>query len=200
VTRGGAPAGAEQTASVRSAPLSQILPEMLLTSDNVIADILARQVAVAIHLPASFTGAVTAIRTVFARFAVNVGSGMKDGSGLSSADRVSPAALVGVLRLIAGYGPPASAQLRFIASALPVARWSGTLQDRFDGTGQAVAGGRVRGKTGTLSTVASLAGLIRDSSGRLLIFSLDADQAVGTFAAEDALDAFVTGLERCGCR
>ena len=123
---------------------------------------------------------------------------MKDGSGLSSYDRVSPAALVGVLRLVAGaVGTAATGQLHLIASALPVGGWSGTLDERF--TGAAVAG-RVRAKTGTLSAVSSLAGFVHDRSGRLLIYSFDADRAVGTYAAEAALDGIVDALAGCGCR
>ena len=72
---------------------------------------------------------------------------------------------------------------------LPVAGWSGTLAERYTTGGQRFAAGRVRAKTGTLSTVSSLAGLVRDRSGALLLFSFDADRAVGTFGAEAALDA-----------
>ena len=137
---------------------------------------------------------------MLARFGVQVGGGMKDGSGLSSDDRVSPAALVGVLRLVAGAtGPPAAAQLHFIAGALPVAGWSGTLADRYTSGGLAEDAGRVRAKTGTLSTVASLAGFVRDKSGRLLIFSFDSDRAVSTFAADAAMDDVVGALADCGC-
>ena len=199
VTAGKAPAGAEPVASVQSAPVAQLVDEMLQTSDNVIADVLARQVALAEHRPASFTGAVAAIRTVLGRLGAHVGAGMYDGSGLSSGDRVSPAALVSVLRLIAGDGPPGAAQLHLVASMLPVAGWSGTLQERYtDGT-ERFAAGRVRAKTGTLSTVSSLAGMVRDRSGALLLFSFDADRAVGTFGAEAALDALTSALSRCGC-
>ena len=202
VTQGNAPAAAKVVASVRSAPVSELIDEMLQTSDNVIADVLARQVAIAEHKPASFTGAVTAIRTVLGRLGVHVGAGMKDGSGLSSADRVSPAALVGVLRLIGGAdasAPKGAAQLHLIASMLPVAGWSGTLQLRYTEGRQRFAAGRVRAKTGTLSTVSSLAGIVRDRSGALLAFSFDADRAIGTFGAEAALDVLATRLSRCGC-
>ncbi|HEY2298383.1 MAG TPA: D-alanyl-D-alanine carboxypeptidase/D-alanyl-D-alanine-endopeptidase [Jatrophihabitans sp.] len=202
VTQGKAPAGAKVVASVRSAPVSELIDEMLQTSDNVIADVLARQVAIAEHQPASFTGAVTAIRTVLGRLGVHVGSGMKDGSGLSSADRVSPAALVGVLRLVGGAdttAPKAAAQLHLIASMLPVAGWSGTLELRYTAGAQRYAAGRIRAKTGTLSTVSSLAGLVRDRTGALLAFSFDADRAIGTYGAEAALDALATRLTRCGC-
>ncbi len=188
------------SARVESAPLSELITEMLQESDNIIAEILARQVAVAEHVRASFNGATAAIRTVLARFGVQVGGGMKDGSGLSSYDRVSPAALVGVLRLVAGAtGPPAAAQLHFIAGALPVAGWSGTLADRYTSGSLAADAGRVRAKTGTLSTVASLAGFVRDKSGRLLIFSLDSDRAINTFAADAAMDDVVGALAKCGC-
>jgi serine-type D-Ala-D-Ala carboxypeptidase/endopeptidase (penicillin-binding protein 4) len=199
VSSGQAPAGARQIASVRSAPLSELIDEMLQNSDNVIADVLARQVALAAHQPASFAGAVAAIRAALGRLGVQVGAGMKDGSGLAASDRVSPAALVAVLRLIAGAGPRHAAPLHLVSSALPVAGWSGTLQDRYLDGAQHFAAGRVRAKTGTLSTVSSLAGLVRDRTGRLLVFSFDADRAVGTDGADAALDRIVARLARCGC-
>ncbi len=200
VSRGSAPAGARLIARVESAPLSVLIPQLLLTSDNTMADVLARQVAVAEHVPASFAGATAAIRTVLARFGVQVGSGMKDGSGLSSADRVSPDALVAVLRLVAGAGPAATAQLHFIAGALPVGGWSGTLAERYAVGPTARAAGRVRAKTGTLSGVSSLAGLVHDRSGRLLVFSFDADRTVNTTTADADLDDIVARLAGCGCR
>jgi D-alanyl-D-alanine carboxypeptidase/D-alanyl-D-alanine-endopeptidase (penicillin-binding protein 4) len=201
IAKGKAPVGAKVIARVQSAPLSELITEMLQQSDNIIADILARQVAVAEHAPASFRGATEAIRTVLARFGVQVGGGMKDGSGLSSDDRVSPAALIGVLRLIAGAaGTPATAQLHFIAGALPVGGWSGTLINRYTTGNLASLAGRVRAKTGTLSTVSSLAGFVHDKSGRLLVFSFDADKAVSTFAADAALDDVVGALGACGCK
>jgi D-alanyl-D-alanine carboxypeptidase/D-alanyl-D-alanine-endopeptidase (penicillin-binding protein 4) len=196
---GRAPGGAKRVASVESAPVATLVEQMLQTSDNVIADVLARQVAIAQHQPASFTGAVTAIRRVLGRLGVKVGDGMYDGSGLASGDRVSPAALVSVLRLIAGYGPAKAAQLHLIAAELPVAGWSGTLEERYTAGAERFAAGRLRAKTGTLSTVSSLAGLVRDRSGRLLLFAFDADRAVGTDGAEAALDALAGRLSRCGC-
>jgi D-alanyl-D-alanine carboxypeptidase/D-alanyl-D-alanine-endopeptidase (penicillin-binding protein 4) len=199
IRTGRTPAGTTKLAQVESAPVAALVDQMLQTSDNVIADVLARQVAIAVHQPASFTGAVTAIRTVLGKLGVQVGDGMKDGSGLSSADRVSPAALAGVLRLIAGYGPPAAAQVRLVAAELPVGGWSGTLAERYTDGAEHFAAGRVRAKTGTLSTVSSLAGLVRDKSGRLLVFAFDADRAVGTYGAEAALDAITARLARCGC-
>jgi D-alanyl-D-alanine carboxypeptidase/D-alanyl-D-alanine-endopeptidase (penicillin-binding protein 4) len=76
------------------------------------------------------------------------------------------------------------------------------LKDRYGTSTAAAAAGRVRGKTGTLTGVSSLAGAVRDASGRLLVFALDADRAPpgGNYAAEAALDRVAATLAACGCR
>jgi serine-type D-Ala-D-Ala carboxypeptidase/endopeptidase (penicillin-binding protein 4) len=128
---------------------------------------------------------------------------MRDGSGLAADDRVSPAALTEVLRLIAGTaGGTRAAGARAVYDALPVAGWSGTLKDRYGTSPVVAAAGRVRGKTGTLTGVSSLAGAVRDAAGRLLVFALDADRAPpgGNYAAEAALDRVAATLAACGCR
>jgi D-alanyl-D-alanine carboxypeptidase/D-alanyl-D-alanine-endopeptidase (penicillin-binding protein 4) len=195
VTRGVAPAGAAVLATVRSAPVSTLVAEMLQASDNVIAECLARQVALAEHQPASFAGGATAIRGVLQRLGVDPGTGLSDGSGLAASDRVSSATLAAVLRL-ATVRP----RLRYAVTGLPVAAWSGTLADRYlSGTSRAGAG-VVRAKTGTLTGVSALAGLVRDRDGELLVFVFVADRAPDTAAAEAALDAVAARLAGCGCR
>ncbi len=64
---------------------------MLQGSDNVIAEALARQVAIAEHQPASFTGGAAAVRAVLTRLGIDPGVGLVDGSGLAERDRVSAA-------------------------------------------------------------------------------------------------------------
>jgi len=201
VARGARPAGAKVVGTVSSAPLTELIEQMLQTSDNVIAEVLARQVAVAEHDPATFTGAARAIRDVLGRLHIAVGGGMVDGSGLAAGDRVAPSTLVALLRLVAGQtGPASAAQLRTIVAELPVSGWSGTLAYRYATGAARSAAGVVRAKTGSLTGVTSLAGYVHDSSGRLLIFSLDADRTPGsTAAAEAALDRIVTALAGCGC-
>jgi len=112
---------------------------------------------------------------------------------------VVPAVRASAIRSAAAAAPKRAAQLHLIASMLPVAGWSGTLQLRYTEGRQRFAAGRVRAKTGSLSTVSSLAGLVRDKSGALLVFSFDADRAVSFYGAEAALDALATRLSRCGC-
>lgn len=201
VVQGVAPASGRVLGSVHSAPLSRIVEECLLVSDNVAAEMLARQVAIWAHQPASFAGAARAVRARLAALGLPVADDrLVDGSGLSRTDRLSPALLVGALSAAAAGDHP---QLRAVLTDLPVAGFSGTLGDRFRMAGhRSAAAGRVRAKTGTLSGVSTLSGLVVDASGRLLVFALLSNRvpAGGTTAAEAALDRVATTLAGCGCR
>ncbi len=76
-----------------------------------------------------------------------------------------------------------------VTSGLPIAGVTGTLAERFDTTGTAPGRGVVRAKTGTLTGVVSLAGVVRDRSGRLLVFGFVADRSPGPLLdAQAALD------------
>ncbi len=188
-------------ARVYSPPMSELVAQMLENSDNVIAECLARQVAIAKGQPATFDGAAAAVRAVLSGLGVDPGGQLTDGSGLAASDRVSPASLAQVLALIVGDQYPA---LHAIVPALPVAAWSGTLESRFvTGSASGAGAGVIRAKTGTLTSVSSLAGLVHDADGRLLVFAFIADQvgptAADTAAAEAALDRVAAALATCGC-
>ena len=192
VARGTAPPRARTLASVESAPIGTLVEQMLQSSDNVLAESLARQVALAEHQPASFTGAAASVRAVLARLGVSIGTGLVDGSGLAAGDRLSADTLDRLLVL--------ATKRTAVLDMLPVAAWSGTLADRFVRTAGA---GVVRGKTGTLTSVSTLAGLVQDKDGRLLAFALLADRvgptAQDTGQAEAAIDRAVSALATCGC-
>lgn len=192
VTRGKAAAGARVLASVQSAPIGELVTQMLQESDNVIAEVLARQVALASHQPASFAGATAAVRTVLGRLGVSIGTGLVDGSGLAARDRLTPDALARLMVL--------ATHRTAVLDMLPVAAWSGTLADRYVGRPGA---GLIRAKTGTLTGVSTLAGLVHDKDGRLLAFALMADKVgpspVDTDRAEAALDRVAGTLAQCGC-
>jgi D-alanyl-D-alanine carboxypeptidase/D-alanyl-D-alanine-endopeptidase (penicillin-binding protein 4) len=57
----------------------------------------------------------------------------------------------------------------------------------------------VRAKTGTLTGVGALAGVLVDADGRLLAFTLIADAVPATDPGRAALDAAATALAGCGC-
>lgn len=195
VTAGVAPAGAALLGEVRSPPVERLVEMMLSYSDNVLAETLARQVALAAGRPTSFAGAVEAVRTTLTIAGLDVrGLTLTDASGLSTSDRVPPA-LLGAVLLRATGGDVG----RGLLSGLPVAGYDGTLDERFTDTD---ADGEVRAKTGTLDGVSALAGVVQTVDGRLLVFAIMADAVPsgGRYDAEDALDEIAGVLAGCGCR
>jgi serine-type D-Ala-D-Ala carboxypeptidase/endopeptidase (penicillin-binding protein 4) len=195
-----APGGSPVLASVSSPPLYQIAEQMLQESNNVIAENLARHLAIAMGMPATFSGAADAVMTELRRLGVSTPISLVDGSGLSPEDGIAPETLVRILEAAA-----ASPRLRSAITGLPVAGFTGTLSaggSVFGGIGGA-ARGVVRAKTGNLSTVAALAGLVYDHSGSLLIFAIMAPQVPGAgmlTTAAQAIDSAASGLAECGCR
>ncbi len=197
VVLGAAPAGAEVLGEVRSAPVARQVEQMLSLSDNMLAEALARHVALALDLPATFEGAAQAVTEAVGRTGVDVtGVSLSDGSGLSVLDRVPAEVLTGVL---AGAADGSQADTSLLLSGLPVAGYDGTLADRGD-EDPATAPGTIRAKTGTLLGVYALSGTVVTADGRLLAFAVLADQAPDQAAAEEALDDFASALAACGCR
>ena len=186
-------------ASVTSPPLSAVVAQMLEESNNVIAENLARHVALATGQPASFSGAAQAVIDELKRLGVTTGIHLVDGSGLSPQDAIAPVTLVKVLVLAT-----ARPRYRALLAGLPVAGFSGTLsagESVFGGISGAALGS-VRAKTGNLGTVASLAGLAYDKSGGVLVFALMADRvpSAGMLqTAANALDSAASALAGCGC-
>ena len=88
---------------------------------------------------------------------------VRDGSGLSRSDLISPEAVVGVLDVMRR-----SPNFNLFYESMPIAGVDGTIRTRMKGT---PAEGNVHAKTGTLSMVRSLSGYVRTADGRLLEFS-----------------------------
>jgi serine-type D-Ala-D-Ala carboxypeptidase/endopeptidase (penicillin-binding protein 4) len=194
-----APKGARRLGAVQSPPISALVEQLLTHSDDDIAEAMARQIAINQHRPPTFAGGAAATRDVLAKLGVAGGIEVYDGSGLSHDNRITPAALAKVVALAAS---PAHPELRTVLSGMPVAGFSGTLDDRFD-AGTASAGrGVVRAKTGTLDGVNTLAGAVEDADGRLLAFAFMANQvpANRVDAVLSSLDTLAGTLAGCGCR
>jgi len=183
---------------VHSASVERLVEQALSQSDNVLAEALARQVALARHQPASFEGSAAAVMAAVKQAGVDTsGVTMLDGSGLSRQDRVPAQVLADVISGAAGGKLGTAGDL---LSGLPVAGYDGTLADRGDAD-PATAPGSVRAKTGTLMGVSALAGTATTADGRLLAFAVIADAVPGsTNAAESALDGIARTLAGCGCR
>ncbi|MEV7429994.1 D-alanyl-D-alanine carboxypeptidase/D-alanyl-D-alanine-endopeptidase [Nocardioides sp. NPDC092400] len=190
--------GALELASVSSAPLSQVVEQVLEVSDNEAAEVLLRHVGLAAEGEGSFAAGRRGVVRLLGEAGVDLGrSVLWDGSGLSRQNRMDPAALLDVLRLAAADEHP---RLRAVLTGLPVAGFTGSLSDRFD-TGAPEGRGRVRAKTGTLTGITSLAGLAADREGRLMVFAMFADKVrvEDTLEARDAMDAAAAALGACRC-
>ena len=182
---GVAPGGATTIAVDRSRNLASIVREMDRDSDNFVAEMLLK------HLGTLDGGVGTTARggrVVLAEMrAAGIpvdGVRIVDGSGLSSLDRLTPAALAGVIR--AGMQDPRIGKV-FVAS-FAVAGRTGTLESRLQGLA-----GVVRGKTGTTDLACSLSGVIADG----IVFSvLQNGYPVSFWSARTAQDRFVTTLAR----
>ncbi|HUB53659.1 MAG TPA: D-alanyl-D-alanine carboxypeptidase/D-alanyl-D-alanine-endopeptidase [Mycobacterium sp.] len=192
-----APSGARQLAAVRSAPLIERLNEMMSVSDNVMAECIAREVAASMQRPLSFTGAVDAVTNRLSTAHIDTsGLTLQDSSGLSVDDRLSAKTLDSVVQGAAGPDQPT---LRPLLDLLPIAGGSGTLSDRFlDATFHAAGpAGWLRAKTGSLTAINALAGVVTDRSGRVLTFALISNGAGMT--GRTAIDAVASTLWSCGC-
>jgi D-alanyl-D-alanine carboxypeptidase/D-alanyl-D-alanine-endopeptidase (penicillin-binding protein 4) len=200
-TRGTAPAGAKELGTVQSPPLVRLVEVMLTDSDNVIAEALARHVAIKRGQPASFTGGGAAQQAAIGELGLPAAElTLADGSGLARADKVSASLLA---ELVALSAKPDRVALRTVLTGLPVSAYNGTLATRFrKATAGASAAGVVRAKTGTLRSVSSIAGIVFTADGRQLAFAVLADNVPvgGTGPAQDALDRIVAALAACGCR
>ncbi|GAA1753880.1 D-alanyl-D-alanine carboxypeptidase/D-alanyl-D-alanine endopeptidase [Luedemannella helvata] len=199
IRNGAAVDGARELGKVSSPTIATLVERMLLTSDNIVAEMLARQVALAKGMPGSFAGAAEATREVLVELGLPTdGYGLVDGSGMSHGNKLSASLLTAIVARAASDDAP---QLRPLITGLPVAAYSGTLYDRYrSSSAGAKAAGTVRAKTGTLSGVTALAGLAVDADGRLLAFALMADQTDKTSdRGKYALDSAAAAIVTCGC-
>jgi D-alanyl-D-alanine carboxypeptidase/D-alanyl-D-alanine-endopeptidase (penicillin-binding protein 4) len=193
----GVATGGRELASVQSAPLREIAARILEVSDNEGAEVLSHQVGKAVAGQGTFADGAAAVTSTVKGLGVTADFSIHDGSGLSRDNRIAPLALVQVLRLAVD---PAHPELNAIATALPVAGFSGSLTNRF-GEPFPDSRGLVRAKTGTLTNVSSLAGIAVDQDGHEMVFALMADQIAkpAETKAQHALDAAAGALGGCHC-
>lgn len=192
IARADADPDAEPLAAVVSPPLGDVVEHVLATSDNDVAEVLARHVAVGRGGETTSDAAEAAVVTVLEELGVDLpGADVRDGSGLARGSALPAESLVTLLVLAAD---PAHPELRPVLTGLPVAGFNGTLGERVeDGPGV------VRAKTGTLTGVTSLAGVAVGQDGVAYAFAVMADRVGNTLEARAAADAAAAALTACGC-
>ncbi|MFQ3627687.1 MAG: D-alanyl-D-alanine carboxypeptidase/D-alanyl-D-alanine-endopeptidase [Cyanobacteriota bacterium] len=145
-----------EIASIASAPLSELLKPTNANSENLYAEALLRILG-AEQLPDqsanSLSAGIAALKATLTQLGVSADSyAPADGSGLARKNLASPESLVETLRAIAR-----TPNARVFRDSLAVAGSSGTLQSRFRNT---PVQGRLWGKTGAISGIASLSGYL----------------------------------------
>ena len=181
-------------AEVQSQPVSSLIPFMLLTSDNTLAEMLARVISVKGGFGGSAASLQQAIPAALTGYGVPVDAlTIKDGSGLSEASAVPPEYVAKLMvKILAG-----GQNLNIVYNALPVAGKSGSLASRFTGA-NAVARGNVIAKTGWIDTAYTLGGVIKAADGTPLTFAF---YAIGNGIqdnAKAAIDTLATSVYSCG--
>ncbi len=169
---------ADSLFTMMSVPLREILPAILKPSQNQIAEVFLRTIG----LERTGIGTADSGRRVVERQFTDWkipsdGYVVRDGSGLSRNDLISPEAVVGILDVMRR-----SPNFDLFFQSLPIAGVDGTIRTRMKGT---PAEGNLHAKTGTLSMVRSLSGYVKSADGRLLEFSILCNNWIAPQASVD---------------
>jgi len=163
--RAEAPPGAVELAAHTSRPLREIMPLFNKPSDNLIGELLLKELGVARRGQGTAAAGAEVIEGWLRESGIGAaGVRVADGSGLSRMDLLT-ARTVCALLLHADRQPWKD---DFVAS-LPVAGVDGTLRNRFQGT---AAARKVHAKTGTLRHVSALGGYATGPNGERRAFSI----------------------------
>ena len=194
LTVGSVPEGSVQIAEIESQPVSSLVNTMLLTSDQTLAETLARVTS----KEAGSDGSASSLQAVFAGVLTELGLDIdglviRDGSGQSVENQATPRFMTQLIAKILDGGN----NLNYVYNSLPVAGKTGTLSDRFTGANE-VAVDNVIAKTGWISSERSLAGVIQAEDGSTLAFAFYALKDGVESSAKAALDSLATGIYKCG--
>ncbi len=156
-------------ATHESMPLSTLLQKVNKDSDNLYAEMMLK--ALAYHrkggagsirsgeIAANQRFSIMRLDTSYVSF--------RDGSGLSSTNLVSTGFLSGLLHAMTG-----SSNFSHYDSSMTVAGVDGTFRNRMKGTSLE---GNLRGKSGSISRARAFSGYLRTKSGKLVSFSMIAN-------------------------
>jgi D-alanyl-D-alanine carboxypeptidase/D-alanyl-D-alanine-endopeptidase (penicillin-binding protein 4) len=149
-TAGATPGRATTITSLRSAPMTDLVAEVLRQSDNNGAELITKELGLHTGGAPTTAAGVAATRAALQADGLPVDQlSAVDGSGLDRADRASCQLIMDVLERS---GPNGA-----LAKGLPIAGQTGTLEKRLIGT---PAAGRVEAKTGRLEGVSALSGFV----------------------------------------
>lgn len=190
----GSAVGSTVLAEVKSQPVSVLVAQMMAWSDNVLAENLARVTSKLMGFDGSSASLAQAIPGALVPLGLDTtGVGVRDGSGLSHLNAVSPAFVTALFQK----ARTGEANLGVMFNSLPVAGLSGTLAGRFTGA-NAIAAGQVIAKTGWIDTAYTLAGVVNAADGTPLAFMFTSIRDAISSDAKEAQDTLAAALFTCG--
>jgi len=180
--------------TVLSVPLKEIMPAVMKPSQNQIAEVFLRTLGLERAGVGTADSGRRVVERQFAAWKIPSDAFVvRDGSGLSRSDLISPEAIVSILDAMRH-----SPNFTVFFESLPIAGVDGTIRTRMRDT---PAQGNLRAKTGTLSMVRSLSGYVRTADGRLLEFSMLCNNWTTPQAAVDRVqDAIGSALAQLRLR
>lgn len=177
--------------SENSPTVTEILNWMMLWSDNLLADRLARLAARSAGYSLDIKGVDKVFRNLLAQFEIDDRKlVVADASGLSKKNKIT-AKLMGELL----YKIRKEEKYALLYESLPIGGVSGTLENRFTTTAPSAVG-LVRAKTGTLNGTATLAGYVQSTDREYIFVTLADDIAKGNTALNKARAAIDRVLGR----
>ena len=177
--------------SENSPTVTEILNWMMLWSDNLLADRLARLAARSAGYSLDIKGVDKVFRNLLAQFEIDDRKlVVADASGLSKKNKIT-AKLMGELL----YKIRKEEKYALLYESLPIGGVSGTLENRFTTTAPSAVG-LVRAKTGTLNGTATLAGYVQSTDREYIFVTLADDIAKGNAALNKARAAIDRVLGR----
>jgi D-alanyl-D-alanine carboxypeptidase/D-alanyl-D-alanine-endopeptidase (penicillin-binding protein 4) len=183
----------DTVATLSSPPMSEILKALLKPSQNQIAEMLFRTVALEKYGAGRTDSARSIVGAQIASWGAAVPSEavIRDGSGLSRYDYISPRTVVHILDAMRR-----SQYFTTYYDALPIAGIDGTIRNRMKGT---PAQGNVHAKTGSVALARSLSGYVTTADHHMLIFSFLANNWTVPVSSvervQDAIAARLAGMQ-----
>ncbi|CAG7845135.1 D-alanyl-D-alanine carboxypeptidase DacB [Pseudoclavibacter triregionum] len=179
-----------------SAPVRDLVSQMLRESDDVLAEAIARQVAIRLGYQGSWDQVAPAMHAVMWSLGIDPAAGVyaSDGSGLSNQSNASPRFIDRLLEYIED-GAGGTKELTMM---LPRNGMAGSLASRLT----SLPTGSVYAKTGWVDYGYGLAGYLAAADGTWLRFAVyvwkPRSGAFVTNANRDALDRIIAASWRCG--
>lgn len=189
--RGATPDNARSLAKRESMPLRELLVPFMKLSNNMHAEILVKTMGRKVSGQGTWSAGLAVVED-FAKAHGVTTVRMRDGSGLSRVDGVTPEGIVTLLTALRD-----KPWFEEWYASLPVAgdadrMVGGTLRSRMRGT---PAEGNVRAKTGSLTGVTSLSGYVTSADGEPLVFSIMLNQYLSA-SPKDIEDEIAVRLAR----